>query len=137
MREVAMIKLPVVVGLMLCEQVIIQEGTRHLTLVNCFKRLKVRGFPSPPQRFAAFAVLTDGQGRGQFELMVERLDNMDEVYSQRHEVTFNDPLRETNLLFLVGQCSFPAAGRYQAVLLADRQLIAQRAFQVFADEDQQ
>lgn len=33
-----MIQRPVVVGLVLCEQVIIEEGTRNVTLINCFNK---------------------------------------------------------------------------------------------------
>jgi hypothetical protein len=36
---------PVAVGLLLCEQVIIEEGTRNVTPVNCFSPRAVERFP--------------------------------------------------------------------------------------------
>jgi hypothetical protein len=134
--EVAMIKRPVAIGLTLCEQVIVEAKTGNITLVNCFTRLKMPDFPSKAQRMAAFAVLADGQGTGKFDLIVERLDTRDEVYEQSHQVTFADSLQEVNLFFRIHQCWFPAPGRYQALLLADGELIAQRVLEVIAKEEQ-
>ena len=39
---------PVVVGLLLCESLIVEEGTHNVTLVNCFSKRKAKRFPSEP-----------------------------------------------------------------------------------------
>jgi hypothetical protein len=41
-----MIQKPVALSLVLCEQVIIEEKTRNMTPVNCFRRHKVDKLPS-------------------------------------------------------------------------------------------
>ena len=52
---------PTVISLVVCEQAIVEEGTRNFTLVNCFSRLRVRQIPSEPQRFTVYVLLTDGK----------------------------------------------------------------------------
>ena len=54
--------MPSSVGLFLCERTITEEHTHNLTAVNQFSRWRVETFPSPPQRFSVFALLTGGLG---------------------------------------------------------------------------
>jgi hypothetical protein len=44
-----MVPLPIVLGLSVCERVIVEEGTQNLTLVSCFTKLLVDQFPSQPR----------------------------------------------------------------------------------------
>ena len=67
-----MIPPPVALGL--CEKAIVEEGTKNLTLVNTFTTMFVDGFPSPPQRFAAYAALTDGLGNATIQLGLTHLE---------------------------------------------------------------
>ena len=48
------------VGLVTCEQVIVEDRTKNITLVNCFGKRLVQTIPSEPHSFAVFALLTDG-----------------------------------------------------------------------------
>src|SRR5262245_47935958 len=116
---------PLVLGLLLCEQVIIEERTRNVTPVNCFSRRTVEQFPADPFPFTAFAILRDGQGEIELRVTVERLDTLDEIYRRVLRVRFTDPLQEVRCLFRIRDCPFPAAGHYQVGLLADGEPIAQ------------
>lgn len=127
-----MVKTPVVIGLFLCEQVIIEEGTRNLTLVNCFRQRQVKQFPSESAPFTVFALLTNGIGEMPMALVIQRLDTLDEIYRRSAQVKFAGPLQEYWFRPLVQHCSFPVAGHYQACLFANHELIAQRAFAVLA-----
>jgi hypothetical protein len=131
-----MIQRPVAVGLMLCEKIIVEEGTRNVTLVSCFSRLRVHQFPSAPHRMAVYVVLTDGQGEGVIDLILNRLDESEELFQQRQPIKFTGPLQEIGMLFRLNQCSFPAPGRYQILLLADGEMVAQKAFTVLPAEEQ-
>jgi hypothetical protein len=73
-------QLPVAIGLLVCDQVIIQENTRNATPVNCFTSRKVERVPAEPFPFSVFAVLTDGSGDIPLEVTINRLDNLDEIY---------------------------------------------------------
>ena len=122
---------PIVLGLTLCEKVIVEEGSRNVTLVSGFQGLRVDNFPSPPQRFSAFAVLTDGEGDVTMDMVVYRLDTFEEVYSQSAVVHFPDRLTEVRVLFRFRQLIFPVAGRYQFSLLVRDSDISQRELRVY------
>jgi hypothetical protein len=109
-EEVAVSQRPTVVGLPVCEQVVVEEGTKNVTLVNCFTALKVSKFPSEPRRFVVFAVLTDGAGDVNLEVVITRLEDNEEIYRQSARVRFADRLREVRFIFRVGNCTFPTAG---------------------------
>ncbi len=129
-----MIQRPAATGLAVCEQVIVEEKTHNITLVNCLTRLRVKAVPSEPQRFIVYAWLTDGLGDGQIRLEVVRPDTLDELLTRDLPATFSDPLQEVRVLFR-GSLSFPVEGRYQVRLLADGDIIAQRTVQVFVKKE--
>jgi hypothetical protein len=69
-----MILPPIVLGLTICEKAIVEEGTRNVTIVSTFTRLVVDEFPSPPQRFSVYSVLTEGLGDATILLTVTNLE---------------------------------------------------------------
>jgi hypothetical protein len=109
----------------LSEGPIVEENTRNITTVNHFTRLRVESFPSPPQRFTVYSVLTDGLGEVGLVLRVVRLDTLEDVYYRSWSMAFRDPLDQVRLVLRVSACSLPVAGRYQVTLEADEDLIAQ------------
>jgi hypothetical protein len=124
-----MVPPPIALGLVLCQGSIIEEKTRNVTLVNTFVRHDVEEFPSPPQRFTVFSVITDGQGDATIDLVVTRLATGEEIFAQRVPWNFPNRLTEVRLLYKITQCRFPAPGLYQVTILVDGDWIAQRRFQ--------
>lgn len=129
-----MIHRPVAIGLTVCERVIVEEATHNVTLVNCFRRLFVRSFPSPPQRLAIYTILTDGHGTRQVRLHVVRLDTLEDVYMRDFQVTFSNPLQEVRLLFRQLELTFPEAGRYEFNLLVDGEPLTRRVIEIVLRE---
>lgn len=129
-----MIHRPVAIGLAVCEQVIVEEKTHNITLVNCFRRLYFRSFPSSPQRMAIHTILTDGHGTVGIRLHLERLDTLEDIYMRDTRVAFSDPLREISLLFRPPPLSFPAAGRYEFSLLVEGDPLTRRVIEIVALE---
>jgi hypothetical protein len=123
--ERIMLQRPNALGLIVCQQAIVEERTRNLTLVNRFTRLGVREFPSPLQQFVVCVILNDGIGDVPLELTVMRLDRLETVYERTMRVTFPDPLTEVCFVYRVSECSFPVPGRYQVALLAEHESVAQ------------
>jgi hypothetical protein len=130
-----MLQRPNAVGLTLCEQVIIAEKTRNVTLVNGGNRLRCKIFPSSPQRLVVYVVLTDGLGLAKMSLVMSRLDTLEDVFEKRWAMRFVDPLREVRLVLRLPVLCFPAPVRYQFALLAEGELVAQCVLQVLAEED--
>lgn len=116
---------PVAIALTLCEQVVVDDRSRNLTMVNAFNARKASRFP---ERITFFVVayLTDGLGTIPLEVVVERLDSLEEVFRLERTVQFTNPLLEARCIFRVRDCPLPVAGSYQISLLADRELVAHR-----------
>ena len=129
-----MIQRPNAVGLILCQQVIVEEKTRNMTLVNSFVDLVVNEFPSSPQQFTVFVVLTDGLGDMTLTLEIAPLDTLETIYVRSWLSSWKNPLRAARLMARVGSCSFPAPGQYQVSLLAENDLITQGVFNVIQKE---
>jgi hypothetical protein len=121
---------PIAVGLFICQQLIVEERTRNITLVNCFMTLNCEGFPSRPRSLTLYVVLTDGLGDIPVELVVSRLDTFIEVYRQAQSITLTDRLEERGVLFRLIDCTFPRAGRYHFSILAAGEPVAQRVLTV-------
>jgi hypothetical protein len=130
-----MIQRPNAVGLLLCQQVIIEEKTRNRTLVNNFSRLEVKDFPASVPPFSVIATLTDGIGDMTLSLVVTRLDTLEEVYNRDVRTRFDNPLQELRLQFRVTQCTFPVPGRYQFALLADGEDVTECVLTIIAREE--
>lgn len=113
-----MIQLPVAIALTVCEQVIVEEKTRNVTLVNCLSRLAVREVPSEHHRPVIHAWLTDGHGEGKICLQLLHPETLEEIFSREIPAAFPHPLQEFRATFRVS-LSFPVEGRYQINLLAD------------------
>lgn len=128
---------PTALGLTLCEKVIVEERTRNITLVSTFTKLFAESFPSPPVRFALATVLTGGQGDGTLDLVITHLETDEETSSVRRQLRFPDRLAEVRVVFHVRDCSFPAPGQYEAILLVDGDWITRRKFSVAEREEQQ
>ena len=125
-----MSQIPTVIGLLLCEQLVIEERTHNVTLVNCFTKCKAATFPSERQRFAVFAALTDGFGDIELKLVVQHLATEEEIYHALRTLRFADRLQEVRFLFRVTNCSFPAAGPYDVILFADGSELARHRIYV-------
>jgi hypothetical protein len=121
---------PNAIGLHVCEQVIIDEGTRYVTLVNSFSRRFVQHDPPEPLAFVVFARLTEGQGQIPLELVITRLDTLDEIFQQQTIGAFADPLRVIRFILRFQAYSFPQVGTYDVVLLADGEPIARQRIQL-------
>jgi hypothetical protein len=125
---------PTARGLFLCDQAVVEEGTRNFTLVNCFRRKGARHDPPEPLHFAVVAFLIGGRGKVKLELVFDRLDTGDEIHRWETEGRFTDPLREFRLLVRMHGFIFPACGAYEVTLLADGEPIGQCRLTVFQQQ---
>jgi len=129
-----MIQLPNAVGLKLCQQAIVEETTRNVTLVNCFRRLRVTTFPSPPQQFTVCVHLIDGLGEIEFSLEIHPLSTMHMLDLRKWKANFADPLEDKWVLVNFRNCVFPHPGRYEVALFANGMLTAQCVLEVLGKD---
>jgi hypothetical protein len=121
---------PIVRGLYLAGRVDVDPATRNLTLVNCFRALRLPALPGVARPFYLVAYLANGFGDTRLDARVYRLDTFDEVYRTGVTVRFPDRLTELRFVLRVEQCGFTDPGGYQAELYANDELIAANPFQV-------
>jgi hypothetical protein len=125
-----MVQPPILVGLRVCHEAIVEESTKRVTLVNCFQRLAVPSFPSPKMPFKICGLLTDGKGETELFLSLKRSSTLDEHYVRSFRVNFSDPLRQVWFIFTVSRFRFPEMGRYQVELKAGNELLGLCVFDV-------
>lgn len=118
---------------MLCEQVIVEEKTRNVSLVSCFTHRTVKQFPSAPVQFTLFALLSDGAGAVTLKAMVQRLDNLEPIFQTSLTAHFPDPLQVVRCIIRL-RCPFPEAGHYQVSLLSDGEVLGLRKLILLAKD---
>ncbi|MFO0970644.1 MAG: hypothetical protein U0793_34325 [Gemmataceae bacterium] len=123
-------ELPVPIGLNLCDQVAVDKDTSKPSLIGIFTGLAVLDF-AEPQRFSAFAALTNGKGLGKLELVCNRLDTGAAIYRQTYQIDFPHPLAVVNLNIRIRSIIFPEPGWYDFELWLNEELIAQRRIRVY------
>jgi hypothetical protein len=131
-----MIPRPTPVCLSLCDSVIVEEGTRKISLINSFSTIRLSQFPKAPQPFCVFSTLTDAQGEGMVELSVTRLETDEEIYAVRRTLGFADRVTDLSVLYRIGNCVFPARGAYLFTILVDGEWIAHRRIRLELREGQ-
>ena len=127
-----MIQIPVARGLSICEQVIVEENTKNITLVNVFTTMRVDQFPSESRRFYVVALLSDGLGEISLQVRMGRLDTFEIIRIIPLTMRFTDRTQEVRFLLRVNNCRFPVAGDYQVVLTANGQPIADSTIRVIS-----
>jgi hypothetical protein len=125
-----MVPPPVALALILCDQVIVEEGTKKVSLIGAFRNLQSRVFPFVPLPFCVLATLTGAQGEGEIALTVTELETDEEVASVTRRVTFPDRFAEGRVLFRLAECAFPAPGGYMFTLTVDGDWVAHRRLQI-------
>jgi hypothetical protein len=130
-----MIPQPTALGLILCDYVIVEEGTRKISTIGHFDKWKATQFPSVPRPFCVFTRLTDAHGTGIVDLVISRLETEEEIHSLRVEGHFPHRLAVVPLLFRINDCSFPTAGSYVVTLSVDGVEVAEHRLPVYAAED--
>jgi hypothetical protein len=129
-----MVPTPLSIGLTLCDNLIIEERTRKLTLVGTFPGFRSSEFPCTPDPFYVSASLIGGQGEGELTLTVTQLETDDELFAIHRRISFSDRLAELRVAFRLRNCTFPEPGAYSMTLLMDGEWVAQRRFEVSYEE---
>lgn len=129
-----MSRTPTTLGLLLCEQVVVEEGTRNVTLVNCFTRRQLSGDAPESLSFVIFTLLTNGQGTTPVEVAVHRMDDFEEVYRRDSSLNFAKPTQVVRCVVRVRDCPFPGPGVYQISLSTGDHILGQRLLTLFTTE---
>jgi hypothetical protein len=125
---------PIALGLTICDLVIVEEGTKKVSLVGAISTFQPAHFPFLPAPFFVHVALTDGLGNATIDLIVTHLDTGESIYFRQRAVRFSHKLNELHVAFRISDCSFPSPGLYQVTLLLDREWVAHQRFRILAQE---
>ena len=118
-----MVKLPDVVGLVMCEQFKVDPTTHRVSLDGLFSSLRFRVFPSRPISVTAYAALFDGRGEGEMRLTCTRLETEEELFYHSRWCSFSMHGMMVHFTMTIRKLRFPAPGRYAFTLSFDGNLL--------------
>jgi hypothetical protein len=114
----------------LAQRVDVDPGTRNLTLVECFRGLRVPHLPGVSAPFFVVAYLASGAGEFPFVVSIERMDTLAEVYRASARLSFPNRLEEVRFKLKIENCLFSTEGEYCVTLWIGGEMIAQTPFRV-------
>ncbi len=117
-------------SLIVCDYLVVEEGSRNVSLVNCFCRKNFEQFPSRPIDLAVYCPLSNGFGQFPMTLRIERLSTLQLIYEHRSTPMFLDRLAEVRYYVKIKGLRFPAPGSYGASLRIEHDVLAETRFEV-------
>jgi hypothetical protein len=126
-------RLPLALGLTICEDVVVEAPSRDVSLIRSFTGLPVEHFPTIARPLCVFSALTDGSGAADILLQVGHFsDTYEEVYRAHSQLAFPDPLRIVYYVMRLARCPLPGSGIYLFTLSANGFWLAQRSLRVYS-----
>jgi len=123
--------IPSVLATLLCDWIIVEQGTAKKTLVGLFDILTVAAFPTV-QSMGFYARLTDLEGHYHFDVRVVRLAGEEEelLGGAQAEFRADDRLAILEMALNLPPVPLAAPGRYEFQLFADGVYIGRAALNV-------
>lgn len=126
-----MIERPHALGMLLCDQVIIEAGSKKPSLIGIFTSIRCDRFPSIPKPMSVFASLTNGIGRVELTLLVSSLKTGKEIAGYTGSILFDDPLKVANYSFHLRSLTFDEPGVCLFELSSGGESICHRRVQIY------
>ncbi|MGH7275734.1 MAG: DUF6941 family protein [Candidatus Rokuibacteriota bacterium] len=122
---------PVLSALLLCDQIIREEGTHKASLIGIVRNIRVPRLPVSLSELWVYALLTDAEGEHRLRLDVVRLQDL-VVTAQLVQISvrLHDRANVGELVLKLGPTYVESPGLYEIQLLADDRLIGARSFTV-------
>jgi hypothetical protein len=127
---------PVVVGLTICRDFLRDPVSGNYSVIRSFTGHPVDSFPGASEPFCVFAILADGSGEVDAELVITWFGEQGivEYARTRGRIRFPDPVQLVECVFRFNRLSFPGPGGYLFGLYLDGEWAAQRALRVYTRE---
>jgi len=110
--------IPSVVAMLVCDQVISEQGTGKKSLIGVFENINAPGFPTQT-RLAIYAKLVDADGHYDFLIRLVNLKNETKVAEIRAETRIVDPMACAELAINIVGIILPEPGKYEFQLYAN------------------
>lgn len=118
---------PVLLSIIICDQVIIDSITRNVSIIAAFETISAQKYPARHPRLALFCQLTNGRGKTKITLRLVDVQQEDEImFEQTVEQEFKDVRQIANFAFNIGGIVFPHPGEYRFQIYAGTELLGER-----------
>jgi hypothetical protein len=117
-RDVADAPIPSVVAMLVCDQVIAEQGTNKKSLIGVFELFWALAFPTIIPRISIYVKLADAFGEYHFKLRLVRLKDESLVAEIGIDADVKDSAHYSELALNMGNLPFPEPGKYEFQLYA-------------------
>jgi len=90
--------LPTLRGLVVCEKLIVEQGTGNITPINCHASRLCDRFPTLPLSLALYGLLANGFGTCTMKVKITRLDTYEDIFQRTMPMIFTDRLKEVSFV---------------------------------------
>jgi hypothetical protein len=110
--------IPSVVAMLVCDQVIAEQGTNKKSLIGVFEVFHAFGFPTMIPRISIYVKLADAFGKYHFKLRLVKLKDESLVAEIGIDADVTDSAHYSELALNMGNLPFPEPGKYEFQLYA-------------------
>jgi len=122
---------PSCLAIVLCDYVIEDKATNNKSLIGLFNRINASNFPCQHPRMVIFISLTDGRGKTDLEVFIEKSEDRREIFKAEGKVDFNDPNHVIDIVFDLRGVAFEEPGSFfVGIRSSSGSLIGERLFHV-------
>lgn len=119
-------------AMLICDQVLTEQGTNKKSLIGIFENIGAHQFPAVHHSLSVYVKLTDARGDYQFRLELGDL-HTDVIVANCEApgtVHIEDPLSSHELVFNLKGLRFPHPGQYEFRIFANDHIFGQKMFVV-------
>ena len=119
---------PIVLAIIICDDIIRDEMSKKMSLIGLFSRIDARKFPAVHGSLHVYVSLTNGHKvyEGELRFVNDRKDMA--VFSMKGKVPFRDPLQTVELNFAIRNLKFDAPGNFSVQFYCDGIRVGERRF---------
>lgn len=105
--------IPSVVAMLVCDQIINEEGTNKKSLIGVFERVNAPSYPFVVPRLAIYVKLVDAVGHYDFKLRLVHLKDESLIADIGIGAEIGDVSQHAELALNMGNLPIPAPGKYE------------------------
>jgi hypothetical protein len=111
--------IPSVVAMLVCDQIVIEQGTGKKSLIGVFENIFTQGFPSQLSRVAVYVKMVDALGKYNLRLRLVKLKDETPLADITLDADVKDSLVGVEIALNMVNLPIPEPGKYEFQLYAN------------------
>jgi len=123
---------PIINAMLVCDQVISEEGSHKKSLIGIFGNISAVKFPCVHHSLYVYIKLTEANGKYKFHLELVDLETGSDIARTAipDEIEIKNPLISHDLVFNLRGLKFDRPGKYEFRIFANEEIVGQKTFWV-------